>query len=367
MVLPGAPAGEEEAMTFAADPAVLRVEAALGCERKAARAVVRALVTVAPRAMPWIDAEDVEVTTGRLFAGEPLLGALVRARLVEETAAGIVLTSEGERLRESLDEERAAAAERKRASREMKEVVTFCDQRVTSRDIGVTFRSAAGQVSSAYGDPDGTNRDAEGVASQITRVAGARGNLLPPTPPAASGDSAPASTLADLPDPEAWLHEVAKRRGWRLDRVQRRELLGHMQAGMSPDFLESLLNQAADNDQRRMVWIRPALRREMERMAVRSPPGVEELEFEQGGICHEAGKDDPDGGAEGQVPDVWSRAGEDVPGGAQQATGVVPPGAPSAGDGCVLPAGRRGLTDPIPIGEARLLREHRESEGEYEW
>mgnify|MGYP006380072775 CR=1 FL=1 len=51
-------------MSFATDPAVLRVAAALDCERPAARRVVRALLDVAPAASPWIDGEDIAITTG---------------------------------------------------------------------------------------------------------------------------------------------------------------------------------------------------------------------------------------------------------------------------------------------------------------
>lgn len=382
-------------MTFANDPAVLRVAAALECERAAAARVVRKLLDVAEAASPWFDGEDIGVTTGYQGDAGRLEPALRRSRLVVDGEGGLVLVAgEAARLGELLREERAAAAEKKRLHRESAIHAAVAGHRGDNRgttggplvdEPGTTGgrpgddRGTSGTSSETIeGQPGtgiGTNGDIAGFATPITRApgegAGTRGNLLPPTPPATSDASPSSATIHDLPDPEDWLHEIAKRRGWRLDRVQRRELIGHMEAGMSPDFLEALLNQAADNDQRRMVWIRPALRREMERLMDRSPPVVEVLEFEQGGICHEAREDDQDRSEEGQVPEMRCRAGEDVLGCSQQAAGVVPPGAASTGDGCVLPAaGRRGLSDPIPLEEARLIREHKAGEppgGMYEW
>lgn len=311
-------------MTFANDPAVLRLAEALGVERRAAARVVRALVDVAAAAAPWIDGRDVAVTTKYAGDGDALLAALRRARLVVGGDGEIDLSPvEGERLRLAIEEERESARARKQASREEAAAVTFRDHSGTSRDQGVT--TAGHRVTTCSGGeqilPENvtenvTRRDGS-CASPITRAPGEgarpRGNLLPPTPPATTSDaSTRPATISDLPDPEDWLHEIAKRRGWRLDRVQRRELIGHMEAGMSPDTLEALLNQAADNDQRRMVWIRPALRREMERLAA-------------------------EGEDESRGPPL---------------------------------AGQRGANDPIPIAEIRLIREHEAGEppgGMYEW
>lgn len=187
-------------MTFAKDPAVLRVVDALGGDPRAARAAVRALVTVAPRAMPWFDARDIQVTTDADFEAGALYEALVRARLVVQEEAGIVLTPVGEALRELLVEERAKAAERQQNSRDAKAAVTFRDQRVTSRDIDVTSRSSGEENSSENEDAGvtpGVTSAAASCASPITRAPGARGNSSPSSSPPAPSSSPPPNPPAD--------------------------------------------------------------------------------------------------------------------------------------------------------------------------
>jgi hypothetical protein len=279
-------------MSFGTDPAVLRVEAALACERKLARAVVRALVTVAPRAAPWIDAEDIRVTTGAAFSAGVLFDALVRARLVVEGEAGIVLTSEGQVLAAILEEEREAAAERQARSREAKAAVTFCDERVTSRDQGVTSCDEVPGFSSGHRALDGGICDGVGLASPITRVAGARGNLPPPTPstaadapmhsallePNATTETPPAG---DIPRLMAWLHATLRRHGFtganRLASSQVAELLDVIAAGLTPDALERLIRQASDNGARKMSWLRVACESELSEVCYRAPAPVAEV------------------------------------------------------------------------------------------
>ncbi len=278
-------------MTFARDPAVLRVAAALACEAKDARAIVRALITVAPRAAPWIDAQDVAVTIGsepKLKAALDALGgagalveALRRARIVELLADGGVGTGpEFEPLRLLLESERAEAAEKKRRQRERDTPGTDWgrarDSEGTSGgqagDGRGTSRGPGGTVSGTGGDGCG---DRPGLASPITRVIRARGNLLPPTP-------IDASNPAEL---DKWLNRFLTYRGYtgpsRLDTPQRSELLDYVAAGLPLEELEGILAEAADNGARKMVYLRPPLRRALEVIEAgqdqhegRGPPGA---------------------------------------------------------------------------------------------
>lgn len=278
-------------MTFAKDPAVLRVAAALACEAKDARAIVRALITVAPRAAPWIDAVDVAVTIGsepKLKAALDALGgagvlveALRRARIVDLLADGSVGTGpEFEPLRALLESEREAAAEKKRRQRERDNPGTDWGHRGDiegtsggqAGDGRGTLRGPCGTVLGTDGDRCG---DRPGLASPITRVIRARGNLLPPTP-------IDASNPAEL---DKWLNRFLTYRGYtgpsRLDTPQRSELLDYVAAGLPLEELEGILAEAADNGARKMVYLRPPLRRALEVIEAgqgahegRGPPGA---------------------------------------------------------------------------------------------
>lgn len=314
-------------MTFARDPAVLRVGAALG-DRKVGRALVRALLSAAPRAMPWIDARDLLVTSmqdGKGLDAEAVHAALVEARILAEGEGGIVLSEGGETLRQMMLQEREADRERQVRHRAARSRVTSCDE-------AVTFCDEVRDFSLQGASDSGTFCDGEGVASPITRAPGARGNLPPPTPTATTSDassrsaantsnssntSAPAYTgdTYDIPNLDAWLQATLSHHGFtgpsRLTSSQRSELLDAIRAGVSPDAIDGMLDDASSNGARKMTYVRRPLRRAIEQAA---------------------------------VAEAESRA---------------PP-----------PAGRRGTSDPIPLEEARLIREHRAGEppgGMYEW
>jgi hypothetical protein len=315
-------------MTFANDPAVLRVVGALGGDAKAARAAVRALVTVAERAAPWIDADDIRVTTRvTAFEAGALFEALVRARLVVQEERGIVLTSEGQVLGAILEAEREAEAQRKFEQRE-KKLGQARDIGGTSvghcRDIDGTTpgqeRDADGTLPASGRDIHGTFRDGEGVASPITRAPGARGNLPPPTPTTPATDVPPEA--ADIPKLMTWLHATLKHHGFtgpsRLTSTQHAEILDAIALGLSPDALEGIIRQASDNGVRKMSWLRAAIENELSDVCYRAPARAPAAGEERG-----------------------------------------PP-----------PPGQRGATDPVPIAEWRLLRDferrEREDGGEYE-
>lgn len=282
-------------MTFAKDPAVLRVAAALACEARDARAIVRALITVAPRAAPWIDAVDVAVTIGstpllkdaldKLGDAGALVEALRRARIVELLADGGVGTGpEFEPLRLLLESERAEAAEKKRRQRERDTTPTSGGTDWgRARDSEGTSGGQAGDRRGTLRGPCGTVSgtsvsrcgDRPGLASPITRVIRARGNLLPPTP-------IDASNPAEL---DKWLNRFLTYRGYtgpsRLDTPQRSELLEYVAAGLPLEELEGILAEAADNGARKMVYLRPPLRRALEVIEAgqdqhegRGPPGA---------------------------------------------------------------------------------------------
>lgn len=309
-------------MTFANDPAVLRVAAALDCERPAARRVVRALLDVAPAASPWIDGEDIAITTGYSGDAAQLERALKRARLLVDfdgEPGGLVLVAgEAARLGELLREERAAQAEKKRLHREaaIHAAVERDNRGTTGGPLGDEAGTSGGRpgddrgttgtgVEPFEGHPGtetGTNGDSDGLASPITRAPGGgacpRGNLPPPTPSAtadastrsAATTSAPSYTgdTSDIPNLDAWLQATLSHHGFtgpsRLTSSQRSELLDAIRAGVSPDAIDGMLDDASSNGARKMTYIRRPLRRAIEQAGAigpwddhtRAPPGHQE-------------------------------------------------------------------------------------------
>lgn len=304
-------------MSFANDPAVLRLADALGVERKVARAVVRALVDVAPRAAPWIDGRDVAVTTGFAGDGGELLAALRRARLVTGEDGEIMLHElEGERLAVLIAEERAMAAAKKARNREPAAIGTLGGHEGDIEGTGGgprvdeagTGRGHEVPLSSDFGTETGTSRDGEGLAIPIPRVTPARGDSTSPLSP-----YSPAADSAPQPDSETF----------RLATSIRRRIAASINAPRGLD-----VDIAAD-------------------LAAGRVTGPELLEAavearRKGGRSYDYLLAIIESRRRAQAEDE-SRA---------------PP-----------PVGRRGPSDPIPLEEFRLIREH-EAEGPpgvFEW
>jgi len=321
------------------DPYTVILAARLGISEARARRAVAVFAEAAPLWKRWADAGEMALLLKWKGEAAPLGAAMVAARLVEPEGEGFVLAELDAptiaAVLEDVAAEREAARERKEAERIRRDIaekaVTLRDNagnRVTSRYIS--------PVSREFSESDGQSVTAGGVASPNTRAPGegvrARGNLPPPTPstPGTPATRIPAFPETQNPDPgdipslSRWLHAVLRRHGFtgpsKLDSSQQSELLDAIAAGLRPETLAELIEQAADNGARKMSWLRVGIAREMGDLAYRAAP------------CGEG--------------DDESRA---------------PP---------IPPAGRRGPSDPIPLEEARLIREHKADEppgGMYEW
>lgn len=314
-------------MTFGNDPAVLRVAAGLGWEARLARAFVAKLVSVPAAALPWIDADDIAHTTRESAPGLELAAALLRARVIVEVegeGSGFTLASEGVRLAALLREERAAAAERKMRQRDAAAAGTFRDQRGgTLRDIGGTTCDFAGTLRSGDEGFSGPERDIDGLASPITRAPGARGNSSspssPPTPPstpASSGSASPASSSsAAIPGDTGAITDPAE--AHRIATSLRRALVRVITAppALADDIADDLLSG---------------------RVTAEELMAAAKLAPRHGGRNYNF--------LLSIVESAREKAEE-----ASRAPPVFP-----------LP------NDPIRIEDARLIREHRESEGDYE-